>query len=77
MYLAYVSYNQLDEYLSFLMTSGLLLKTEGPRTLAREGKATYTTTSRGKEFLLKYGELSDLLETDFTFKAGGAPSPPS
>ena len=76
MYLAYVSYNQLDEYLDFLMKTGLLAETP---THQAKSKRLYTTTEKGLRFLLKYEELAALLpavEGGFTFKTEGAPPRP-
>lgn len=48
---AYVSYTQLGDYLSALLRNGLL---------SQEG-TTYTTTTKGMEFLNHYNAMSDLV----------------
>jgi predicted transcriptional regulator len=49
MYLAYLSFAQLKEYLSTLMENGLI------EFDARQ--KTYKTTKKGREFLVKYRKI--------------------
>ena len=55
MYNAYLSYNQLKEYLSILIENNLLEYFEGART--------YKTTEKGLNFLKMYKEMAELLQT--------------
>ena len=55
MYNAYLSYNQLKEYLSILIENNLLEYFEGART--------YKTTEKGLNFLKMYREMAELLKT--------------
>ena len=56
MYNAYLSYNQVKEYLSMLTENNLLEYIEGART--------YKTTEKGLNFLKMYNELKLLKHTD-------------
>ena len=55
MYIAFLSYNQLKEYLSVLIENNLIEYLEGTRT--------FKTTEKGLYFLKKYEELQELLPT--------------
>jgi predicted transcriptional regulator len=55
MYNAYLSYNQLKEYLSILIENNLLEYFEGART--------FKTTEKGLNFLKMYKEMAELLQT--------------
>ena len=59
MYKANLSYAQLNDYLKFLLKSGLLKK------LVSRGKDVYAVTEKGIDFLQRHSELTELLtETD-------------
>ena len=55
MYNAYLSYNQLKEYLSVLIENNLLEYLEGTRR--------FKTTEEGLNFLKTHNEISELLQT--------------
>jgi len=55
MYLANLSYTQLNEYLSLLLSRGLMAQT------VLEGKDTYVVTVEGAGFLVGYRELTKAL----------------
>jgi predicted transcriptional regulator len=55
MYNAYLSYNQLKEYLSILTENNLIEYIEGART--------YKTTKKGLNFLKMHSEMAELLQT--------------
>ena len=55
MYNAYLSYNQLKEYLSILIENNLLEYFEGART--------FKTTEKGLRFLKMHREMTELLQT--------------
>ena len=55
MYNAYLSYNQVKEYLSILTENNLIEYIEGART--------YKTTEKGLNFLAMNNEISELLQT--------------
>ena len=55
MYNSFLSFNQIKEYLSLLVTSGLLEYHEGNRK--------YKTTIKGKRFLKLYENVDELLKT--------------
>ena len=55
MYNAYLSYNQLKEYLSVLIENNLLEYLEGTRR--------FKTTEKGLNFLKIHNESSELLQT--------------
>jgi len=55
MYGANLSFAQLSDYLSFLISIGLL------RTLQEGNKVIYKTTSEGFEFLANYDRIISLL----------------
>jgi predicted transcriptional regulator len=55
MYNAYLSYNQLKEYISILIENNLLEYFEGART--------YKTTEKGLNFLKMHREMTELLHT--------------
>ena len=55
MYNAYLSYNQLKEYISILIENNLLEYLEGART--------FRTTEKGLNFLTMHNEMEELLQT--------------
>ena len=55
MYKAYLSYNQLREYLSILIENNLLEYLEGTHT--------YKTTEKGLNLLKMHNEMAELLQT--------------
>ena len=55
MYIAFLSYGQLREYLSILIENNLLEYIEGTQT--------YKTTEKGINFLKIYSEIGELLQT--------------
>ncbi|MGE0243788.1 MAG: winged helix-turn-helix domain-containing protein [Nitrososphaeraceae archaeon] len=55
MYNAFLSYNQLKEYLSILIENNLLEYFVGART--------FKTTEKGLNFLKMYREMAELLQT--------------
>jgi predicted transcriptional regulator len=54
MYTAFLSYNQLKDYLSVLIENNLLEYLEGSRT--------FKTTEKGLNFLKMHNEIGELLE---------------
>ena len=60
MYSAFLSYNQLKEYLSVLIENSLLEYIEGAQT--------YKTTEKGLNFLKMNSEIGELLQTTTTIK---------
>ena len=54
MYNAYLSYNQLKEYISILIENNLLEYLEGART--------FRTTEKGLHFLKMHNEMEELLQ---------------
>ena len=55
MYIAFLSYNQLKEYLSVLMENNLIEYSEESKT--------YKTTEKGLNYLKMNNEIGDLLQT--------------
>jgi predicted transcriptional regulator len=55
MYKAFLSYNQLREYISILMENNLLESLEGTQT--------YKTTAKGLNLLKMHNEMAELLQT--------------
>jgi predicted transcriptional regulator len=55
MYIAFLSYNQLKEYLSVLIENNLLEYLEGTRT--------FKTTEKGLNLLKMHNEMAELLHT--------------
>mgnify|MGYP003578097322 CR=1 FL=1 len=55
MYNAYLSYNQVKEYISILLENNLLEYLEGART--------FRTTEKGINFLRMYNAMGELLHT--------------
>ena len=55
MYNAYLSYNQLKEYLSVLIENNLIEYLEGTKT--------FKTTEKGLNFLKMHNEIGELLQT--------------
>ena len=54
MYFAFLSYNQLNEYLSILIENNLLEYLDGTRT--------FKTTEKGLHFLKMHNEMAELLQ---------------
>ena len=57
MYKAFLSYNQLKEYLSILIENNLIEYLDGTRT--------FKTTEKGLNFLKMHNEMGELLQTTF------------
>jgi predicted transcriptional regulator len=55
MYTAFLSYNQLKEYLSVLIENNLIEYLEGTKT--------FKTTEKGLNFLKMHNEIEELLQT--------------
>jgi predicted transcriptional regulator len=55
MYIAFLSYNQLNEYLSLLIENTLLEYLDGTET--------YKTTEKGLYFLKMHNEMGELLQS--------------
>jgi predicted transcriptional regulator len=55
MYTAFLSYNQLKDYLSILIENNLIEYLEGTRT--------FKTTEKGLNFLKMHNEIGELLHT--------------
>ena len=55
MYIAFLSYNQLKDYLSVLIENNLIEYLEGTRT--------FKTTEKGLNFLKMHNEIGELLHT--------------
>ena len=55
MYIAFLSYNQLKDYLSVMIENNLLEYLEGTRT--------FKTTEKGLNFLKMHNEIGELLHT--------------
>ena len=55
MYKAFLSYNQLREYISILIENNLLEYLDGTQT--------YKTTEKGLNFLKMHSEIGELLQT--------------
>jgi predicted transcriptional regulator len=60
MYFAFLSYNQLNEYLSILIENNLLEYLDGTRT--------FKTTEKGLHFLKMHNEIKKLLPQTTTVK---------
>ena len=60
MYFAFLSYNQLNEYLSILIENNLLEYLDGTRT--------FKTTEKGLHFLKMHNEINKLLPQTTTVK---------
>jgi predicted transcriptional regulator len=58
MYRANLSYDQLNEYLSFLLDNGLI---EKEADMEYEGAVIYKVTQKGRQFLERYSQLQDIL----------------
>ena len=54
MYIAFLSYSQLKDYLSILMENNLLEYLEGTKT--------FKTTEKGLNYLKMYNEIGELLQ---------------
>jgi predicted transcriptional regulator len=57
MYSAFLSYNQLNEYLSILIENNLIEYLDGTQT--------FKTTEKGLFFLKMHNEMAELLQTTF------------
>ena len=57
MYTAFLSYNQLKEYLSVLIENNLIEYLDGTQT--------FKTTEKGLNFLKMHNEMGELLQTTF------------
>ena len=55
MYIAFLSYNQLKDYLSVLIENNLIEYLEGTKT--------FKTTEKGLKFLKMHNEIGELLHT--------------
>jgi predicted transcriptional regulator len=64
MYKANLSYAQLNDYLKFLLKSGLLQK------FINRGKDVYEVTEKGIDFLQRHCELTELLKENDKGKNG-------
>ena len=60
MYIAFLSYSQLNEYLSILIENNLIEY--------RDGTQTYKTTEKGLNYLKMHNEISKLLPQTNTIK---------
>ena len=54
MYIAFLSYNQLNEYLSILIENNLIEYLDGTKT--------FKTTEKGLNYLKMYNEIGELLQ---------------
>jgi predicted transcriptional regulator len=57
MYKGNLSFTQLNEYIAFMKNNNLLAQTKV------EGKDIYTVTEKGLDFLQRYHQLNQMLET--------------
>ncbi|HYJ01875.1 MAG TPA: winged helix-turn-helix domain-containing protein [Nitrososphaeraceae archaeon] len=57
MYIAFLSYNQLNEYLSILIENNLIEYLDGTKT--------FKTTEKGLNLLKIHNEMAELLQTTF------------
>ena len=57
MYTAFLSYNQLNEYLSILIANNLIEYLDGTKT--------FKTTEKGLNLLKIHNEMTELLQTTF------------
>lgn len=69
MYRANLSYDQLNEYLAFLLDSKLLAK-EADRDY--EGAMVYKVTPKGRQFLERYAQLQEIIARPATAQKTGA-----
>ena len=60
MYIAFLSYNQLNEYLSILIANNLLEYLEGTHK--------FKTTEKGLNYLKMHNEIGELLQQTTTIK---------
>ncbi len=58
MYRANLSYDQLNEYLSFLLDNGLI---EKDADVEYEGAVMYKISAKGRQFLERYSQLQEIL----------------
>lgn len=64
MYKANLSFAQLNDYLKFMLKTGLLSKFRG------NGKDVYAATEKGIDFLQRHFELTELLKENENSKNG-------
>ncbi len=57
MYFAFLSYNQLNEYLSIMIENNLIEYLDGTKT--------FKTTEKGLNLLKIYNKMAELLQTTF------------
>jgi predicted transcriptional regulator len=57
MYIAFLSYDQLNEYLSILIENNLIEYLDGTKT--------FKTTEKGLNYLKMHNEMGELLQTTF------------
>jgi predicted transcriptional regulator len=69
MYKANLSFAQLNDYLKFMLKTGLLNKFRG------NGKDVYAATEKGLDFLQRHSELTEMLKENENCK-NGARVPP-
>lgn len=58
MYRANLSYDQLNEYLTFLLENKLVSKEQDQQ---HEGVLFYKVTSKGRQFLERYAQLQEII----------------
>ncbi len=58
MYRANLSYDQLNEYLAFLLDNGLI---EKDADVEYEGAVMYKVSNKGRQFLERYSQLQEIL----------------
>ena len=58
MYRANLSYDQLNEYLAFLLDNGLI---EKDADVEYEGAVMYRVSNKGRQFLERYSQLQEIL----------------
>ena len=64
MYKANLSFAQLNDYLKFMLKTGLLNKFRG------NGKDVYAATEKGLDFLQRHFELTEMLKENENCKNG-------
>ncbi len=69
MYRANLSYDQLNEYLNFLLDNGLI---EKEADVEYEGAIIYKVSSKGRQFLERYSQLQEILAHPQTGQRTGA-----
>ena len=66
MYGSFLSFAQINEYLGFLLSNGLITKNDDTRI--------YSLTEKGMRFLRVYDEIAELIPLDEPTPAVGEPS---